>query len=184
MDTGLISRRYAKALAEYSAKRGEEARVYGEIQQLTELYRQDKPLQEVLQSPVLPLDEKLKAMEHLSPAPFSQSLADFIKMVLRHHRETNLYVMFHSFMGLYRERHNIREAELITASPVGEDVETTLKGKVQEWSGCTVNFHRKVNPALIGGFVFRMDDTLIDASISAQIRILQRKLGNEPVRKI
>lgn len=184
MDTGLISRRYAKALAEYSAKREEEARVYGEIQQLAELYRQDKPLQEALQSPVLPLEEKLSALEHLSPTPFSKSLVDFIRLVLRHHRETNLYIMFHSFMGLYRERHNIREAELVTASPMGNTVETALKEKVQERSGYTVNFHRKVNPALIGGFVFRMDDTLIDASISAQIRILQRKLGNEPVRKI
>ena len=50
MDIGLISRRYAKALADYSAERGEDSKVYGEVQQLAELYRQDRPLHEALQS--------------------------------------------------------------------------------------------------------------------------------------
>ncbi len=184
MDTGLISRRYAKALADYSARRNEEAHVYGEVQQMTKLFRQENLLHEALQSPVLPIEEKVSAFSHLSPAPLSGSLLDFIRLVIRHHRESSLYLMFLSFMDLYRERHNIREAELVTASPVGKEVEENLRRKVQEWSGCTVNITRKVNPALIGGFVFRMDDTLIDASISSQLKMLRNRLGNEPIRKI
>lgn len=184
MDTGLISRRYAKALADYSAKRDEEARVYGEVQQLAKLYRQETLLHEALQSPVLPLEEKVSAFRHLSPAPLSISLVDFIRLVIRHHRESILYLTFLSFLDLYRERHNIREAELVTASPVGNEVEEDLRKRVQEWSGCTVNITRKVNPALIGGFIFRMDDTLIDASLAAQLRLLRNRLGNEPTRKI
>ena len=184
MDTGLISRRYAKALADYSARCGEEARVYGEVQQLAGLYSQDLPLKEALHSPVLPVEEKISAVSHLSPAPLSRSLTDFLRLVLRHRRESCLYIMFLSFMELYRERHNIREAELITASPVGQEIEESLRRKIQDWSHCTVNFRRKVSPALIGGFVFRMGDTLIDASISSQLRVLRRKLGNEPIRKI
>lgn len=184
MDTGLISRRYATALADYSAKLGEESRVYGEVQQLAGLYRQDLPLIEALHSPVLPIEEKISAVSHLSPTPLSRSLTDFIRLVLRHHREACLYIMFLSFMELYRERHNIREAELITAAPVGPKIEESLRRKIQEWSHCTVNFRRRVSPALIGGFVFRMDDTLIDASLSSQLRTLRRELGNEPIRKI
>ena len=184
MDTGLMSRRYAKALADYSSERKEEARVYGEIQQLSKLYRQEHLLPEALQSPVLPVEEKVSAFSHLSPTPLSKSLEDFIRLVIRHHRESSLYLMFLSFMDLYRERHNIREAELITAAPVGPEIEESLRKKIQEWSHCTVNFRRRVSPALIGGFVFRMDDTLIDASLSSQLRVLRRRLGNEPIRKI
>ncbi|MBO8475236.1 MAG: F0F1 ATP synthase subunit delta [Bacteroidetes bacterium] len=184
MDIGLISRRYAKALADYSAERGEDSKVYGEVQQLAELYRQDRPLHEALQSPVLPIKEKISALCHLSPAPLCKSLTDFISLVLRHHRENLLYFMFHSFMDLYRERHNIREAELYTAAPVGNGVEETLRSKIQELSGYTVNLHRKIKPAIIGGFVFRMDDMLIDASVASQLAVLRRNLGNEPARKI
>ena len=184
MDTGLMSRRYAKALADYSSERKEEARVYGEIQQLSKLYRQEHLLLEALQSPVLPVEEKVSAFSHLSPTPLSKSLEDFIRLVIRHHRESSLYLMFLSFMDLYRERHNIREAELVTASPVGEEVEEALRKRVQEWSKCTIDFNRKVHPALIGGIIFRMGDDLIDASLSTQIRLLRNRLGNEPIRKI
>ncbi len=184
MDTGLISRRYAKALARYAAERNEDATVYGEIQQMSKLFRQERLLHEALQSPVLPVEEKISAFSHLSPAPLSKSLLDFIRLVIRHHRESCLYLMFFSFMELYRERHNIKEAELVTASPVAGEVEENLRRKMQEWSGCTVNITRKVNPALIGGFIFRMDDTLIDTSLASQLRLLKSRLGNEPIRKI
>ena len=40
--------------------------------------------------------------------------------------------------------------------------------------------HRSVE--LIGGFVFRMDDVLIDASVAAQLKLLRRKLGCKPNR--
>ena len=45
-----------------------------------------------------------------------------------------------------------------------------------------VRLAREVRPELIGGFVFRMDDVLIDASVAAQLKLLRRKLGCKPNR--
>lgn len=50
----------------------------------------------------------------------SASLEGFVRLVLRHRREHYLYFMFYSFTDLYRRRHNIREALLVTAAPVDD----------------------------------------------------------------
>ena len=87
-------------------------------------------------------------------------------------------------MELYRERHHLKEAVLVTAGPLGDGVTEKIRSRMQERSGCTVNVTTKVDPAIIGGFVFRMEDTLLDASVASQLRLLRRRLGSNPVRKI
>ena len=157
MDTGLISRRYAKALAEYSASLGEEARVYEQLR---------------------PFSRQFDFLPQVREAVLSPSL------VLRHHRESCFYIMVHSFCALYRERHHIKEALLVTAAPLGKDVEGIIRSRVRDLDHCSVNITERVDPSIIGGFVFRMEDLLIDASTASQIKLLRKRLGTEPVRKI
>ena len=161
---GLISRRYAKALAEYSAGLGEEAVVYGQLLPLTQRY-----------------DYVPAVREAVGPC---RCLQDFIRLVLRHRREAYLYFIIHSYVELYRERHHLKEAMLVTAVPLGDGVTEMVRSRMQERSGCTVNVTAKVDPSIIGGFVFRMEDTLLDASVASQLRLLRRRLGSNPVRKI
>ena len=184
MDTGLISRRYAKALAEYSALLGMEDRVYEQLCRLSPLYARNISLQEFLQSPMLSVEEKMAAVTGSAPEELIAPLKKFILMVLRHHREYCLLVMFFSFIELYRQRHNIKEAQLTVATDMGEHFKELVRSRMQHLSGCTVDLTCKVDPEIIGGFVFRMEDTLMDASVASQLRLLRRRLGSSPVRKI
>ena len=127
MYTGLIASRYASALAEFSAANGDEERTYDEVRRLIGLYRRDRSLRDVLFSPVVGDEAKLEVLRGAFGRPMSASLEGFVRLVLRHRREHYLYFMFYSFTDLYRRRHNIREALLVTArwttgSPEGSAV--------------------------------------------------------------
>ena len=63
---GLISRRYAKALAEYSAGLGEEAVVYGQLLPLTQRYDYVPAVREAVLSPLVPQEDKLAVISALS----------------------------------------------------------------------------------------------------------------------
>lgn len=184
MDTGLISRRYAKALAEYSASLGEEARVYEQLRPFSRQFDFLPQVREAVLSPSLSEEEKAAVIFGLFEEEPCRSLRDFVLLVLRHHRESCFYIMVHSFCALYRERHHIKEALLTTAVPLGKDVEGIIRSRVRDLDHCFVNITEKVDPSIIGGFVFRMEDLLIDASTASQIKLLRKKLGTEPVRKI
>lgn len=184
MDTGLISRRYAKALAEYSASLGEEARVYEQLRPFSRQFDFLPQVREAVLSPSLSEEEKAVVIFGLFEEEPCCSLRDFVLLVLRHHRESCFYIMLHSFLALYRERHHIKEALLTTAVPLGKDVEGIIRSRVRDLDHCSVNITEKVDPSIIGGFVFRMEDLLIDASTASQIKLLRKRLGTEPVRKI
>ena len=163
MYTGLIASRYASALAEFSAANGDEERTYDEVRRLIGLYRRDRSLRDVLFSPVVGDEAKLEVLRGAFGRPMSASLEGFVRLVLRHRREHYLYFMFYSFTDLYR-----------FAGRVCRAAESRTHGEVR--------LAREVRPELIGGFVFRMDDVLIDASVAAQLKLLRRKLGCKPNR--
>lgn len=182
MYTGLIANRYAKALAAYAAAGGEERRTYDEVKRLIGYYREDATLREALFSPVLSAEKKLGFVCRSFGGRPCAALEAFIRLVLRHHREHYLYFMLYSYRGLYKERHNIRDAVLQTAAPVGEEFVERLCRVAEARTHSEVHIRREVHPELVGGFVFRIDDVLIDASLAAQLKLLRRKLGSKPQR--
>ncbi len=184
MDTGLISRRYAKALAEYAASLGEENLVYEQLHPFSGQFDYIPRIREAVLSPALPDDEKAAVIFGLLKEEPCRSLRDFVYLVLRHHRESCFFIMLHSFLALYRQRHNLKEAVLTTAVPLGKDVEDIIRTRARDVDHCTAVITRKVDPSIIGGFIFRMEDTLIDASTASQIKLLRKRLGTEPLRKI
>ena len=170
MDTGLISRRYAKALAEYSASLGEEARVYEQLRPFSRQFDFLPQVREAVLSPSLSEEEKAAVIFGLFGEEPCRSLRDFVLLVLRHHRESCFYIMLHSFLALlrhhrescfyimvhsfcalYRERHHIKEALLTTAVPLGKDVEGIIRSRVRDLDHCSVNITEKVDPSIIGG---------------------------------
>ena len=182
MYTGLIANRYAKALAAYAAAGGEEQRTYDEVKRLIGCYREDTTLREALFSPILSAEKKLGFVCRSFGGRLCATLEAFIRLVLRHHREHYLYFMLYSYRGRYKERHNIRDAVLQTAAPVGEEFVGRLCRAAEARTHSEVHIRREVRPELIGGFVFRIDDVLIDASLAAQLKLLRRKLGSKPQR--
>ncbi|HIZ86555.1 MAG TPA: F0F1 ATP synthase subunit delta [Candidatus Coprenecus pullistercoris] len=181
---GLISRRYAKTLADYAAELGEEEKVYGQLLPLTEHYDYVPALRETVYSPVISPQRKAEVISSLFEGGPCRALCDFIQLVLRHRREAYLYFILHSFIDLYRERHHIKEAVLTTAVALGDGVSDVVRKAMQDRTECKINVTVRVDPAIIGGFVFRMEDTFIDASVATQLRQLRRKLGSNPARKI
>lgn len=182
MYIGQIARRYALALAEFAAANGEEELLFDEVRRLIGLYASTPALREVLDAPVLPAATKLDAVRRLAGGRLCASLDAFLALVLRHGREQLLLFMLHSFRGIYKERHGIRDAVLATAAPVGTELVERIRRRASERTGSDVRLRAEIRPELLGGFLFRMDDLLIDASIASQLDTLRRKLGSNPNR--
>ncbi len=182
MYIGLIATRYATALVEYSSSLGEERQTYDEVQRLIAYYRADFSLRTFFFSPVLPADEKIHFFERLLDHQMSRSLEKFVRLVLRHHREHYLYFMFNSFVSLCKERHHVRDAMLITASPVKEEIVARFRQIARANTASEVNLRSEVRPELLGGFIFQVDDFRIDASLLRQYHLLKQKLCGKPNR--
>ncbi len=185
MDTGLIARRYARALADFAETNGEMSRTADEAAHFMALYNRSKELRETLASPVLPADAKIGVARQAMDGTLSATFEGFLRLVVRHRREKWLCFMLPAFEGIYKQRYGIVDMTLTTAAAVDEDFVERLSANVETVTRSReVRVHRKVDPSLIGGFRFRIDDRLLDASLATQLRRVEQKLGKLPERKL
>ena len=88
MDTGLIARRYARALADFAESNGEMTRTAEEAAEFIETYNRIGELRQAFISPVLEPDAKVAVVRQAMGGTLSQTLEGFLRLVIRHHRET------------------------------------------------------------------------------------------------
>lgn len=150
MNTGAISKRYAKALLELSRESGRGERDYAQAVAL-------------LSHP----DEKPKALE--------PDLAALVALLVRNGRMPYVKFILQSFVDLYRAAAGIVEVRLTTAVPAPE-LEDRLRKTLSEQLGAQILFSSKVDPDLIGGFVLEVDDRQLNASAKSQLDKIRRKL--------
>ena len=78
-----------------------------------------------------------------------------------------------------RDRHNnIKEATIITASPINNDLESEVLSMINIKDANSVNITNVVNPNIIGGFIVRFDGKEYNASIKQNLNNLKTELTN------
>ena len=84
-----------------------------------------------------------------------------------------------AYIDIYRQEHNIRKVEVVSAAPLDPAVLKRIRSLVENHlHGATMEFSTTVDPSLIGGFVINVDNERLDASISHQLKDLRQSLLN------
>jgi F-type H+-transporting ATPase subunit delta len=144
------------------------------LDQLTEL-TQDEPLMAWLENPKLPFEAKERLLKEglgeVHPFIFNLALLLVSKDSLRLASDigSQYRLLFDAHRGLER-------AMLTSAIPLDEKDKEILSKRIGEILGRKVTFDLQVNPSLIGGFVARIGDTLIDGSVRQNLDSLGKSL--------
>ena len=81
-----------------------------------------------------------------------------------------------NFLNLYRKYLGITKAELITATTVSKEVLTNIETMLKQMLLTKIEFNQNINPDIIGGFILRIDDQQIDASVKTQLKEFKKQL--------
>ena len=173
MNAGVVSYRYAKALLKFVQETGSGNDVYSQILMLVEQMSASEHFREVLENRAdVSLEKKLDLMSAAAEAPLLQETVRFVRLVHERRRLDLLSRMFQSFVEQYREQNNIRTGSLVTAVPV-DGLKERLEDLLSRRTGAVVILSEDVNPDLIGGFVLRSGDYVMDASVQGRLRAIR-----------
>ena len=75
-----------------------------------------------------------------------------------------------------RTINNIQAATVKTASPLDDDSREKVLAEVAKLHDGEIELKEIVDPEILGGFILRLDDKEIDASVKRQLKSLGRKL--------
>ena len=173
-----ISVRYAKAFFSSAVERNLLEVVKKEVDLLLQLLQSQPRLKELLASPVVKTKEKSVFIDKIFKDRFSELTVDFLHLLLKNNRELFLMEMCLNFRVLYSKATGIKSAELVTAVKLGEDQLQQFNELIQAHFGGKADVVTKVDELLLGGFILKVEDQQLDASVSTQLKKMRRELVN------
>jgi F-type H+-transporting ATPase subunit delta len=179
MQNTRVALRYAKSLLDLAIERGQLEQVYNDMLYLQQLNKGSKEFLNLLRSPVINSDAKIKAINAVTAGKISDLTVAFTTLLINKTREADLPEVITSFIQQYKQKKNINTVKLTTAVPVSDDVKNQLVEQVKKTSGLqNIELETTVDPNIIGGFVLQTGDKLIDASVAYDLKMISRQFEN------
>lgn len=157
---------YARALYELSV-------TPESIKDAKRVLEETPQLLQILESPVVPLLQKEKAVGRI----FEKKLADFICVLCKYRHAELLFEIFQAYQEYYNEQNHILNAVLYYVTPPAkEQLEEIKKFLEQKYGAEDTALELKEDKSLVGGFILRVEDQEFDYSLKGRINALQQKL--------
>ena len=171
MNRSIVITRYATALLKYARETGQGERVCSEAEVLGNALRTVPDLRRmILAAPdAVSARDKQKLLQSALGKTMSQEMSRFLDLLCRNGRIELVEEILRDYVDLYHRGAGIRKARLVTASEPSELLIRRLKALVKQKTGDDALIEVEVDPSLIGGFVFDIDDYLMDASVKYQL---------------
>ena len=171
MNRSIIITRYATALVKYVRETGHGDIVCSEAEALVaQLHAlpQLRRMVEAADDVVTPFDKK-KLLQTALGGRVSPEMSRFLTLLNRSGRMALVQDILRDFVDLYRRSIGVRKAHLTVVREPSERLLQRLRALVRQKTGDDVVIEVDVDPTLVGGFVFDIDDYLLDASVSRQL---------------
>lgn len=197
MNTGIIATRYATALLKLVEETGSGELVAAQVQVIEKALDEVPDFRRAVDDPAVAAVRKISLFEASLKDSMAQELHKFLELLIRNGRIGDVRLVLTTFVTEYYRSRHIKRARLVVADPALLDLEPTpsdpvpvegplrqaqrpalesrLRDLVEKQTGCRLILKTEVNPSLIGGFVFEVEDTVLDASVSRQLDFIRRQ---------
>ena len=169
--------RYAKAIYDIANEENSVNEVYRDMNFINELDCGSLDFRNLLSNSQINFQDKKKLI--LSLIKQSNALTEKLIDLLIHNKRVKIIGdIASSFIQLYNKNNNIKEATIITASPINNELESKILSMINIKDAKSVNLTNVVNPNIIGGFIIRFDGKEYNASVKQNLNNLKTELTN------
>lgn len=176
MKGSLAAKRYAKSLLTLALEQGTVDAVHADMLLVNQVISDNRELKVMLTSPIIKSEKKTAILSEIFKGKISELSDKFIALVTEKGREANLPSIAVAFETAYRAHKNISTVEVTSAIALSAEQKKNILAIAAKQGVENAEVVERVDPALIGGFVMRMGDRQIDASISNRINTLKQEL--------
>lgn len=167
--------RYAKALLELALDQKKIEVIESNMQQILTVAEEAHDFQVFLNSPLIKVDKKIEVIKSIF-GNFDALSISFLELVSNNGRESYITEIAHSFLNQLKEHRGIVPVTIISAQKLDAKTKEQITSKISASIQGTLEITENVDESLIGGFIVRMGDHQIDASVSNQLNRLKQEL--------
>lgn len=154
---------------------GRVEQVLKDLEEVDLLLQQSREFRLFLASPVISAAKKVKVFEDLLRERAAEETLSFVKLLTVKGREALLPEAIEQFKALHDERIGVADVHLTAAVQYTSEQERMLRAELEKFTGKKVRLHLALDPAIMGGLLIRIGDTVLDASIRHQLELLRSR---------
>lgn len=171
-----VASRYAGALFAVAERGGILDAVASDLELMRRFLTEVPRLRAVIMEPLVSDSRKFAVADEAFGDRVTASSLNFLKLLIRKHREDLIEECTREFNILLAEHTNTADAEVSSAVPLSPEQTTRLTQSLQAMTGKAIKLTTQVDAALVGGVVVRLGDTVIDGSVRGKLERLERQL--------
>lgn len=175
MNDSKISVRYSRALFQSALEKKILDKVNQDMIFISEICKIPEA-KEFLHSPIIPPSKKEAIFHKMVGDNVEKITLSLIDLVVKNNRESYLPAIARVFIHETMKYRGITESTLTTAVMVDEKVKSQITELISKVFKTKVELKHNIEPGIIGGFILRVDDNYIDASIKNKLRKIKKEL--------
>ena len=180
MNDSKISVRYSRALFQSALEKKILEKVNEDMIFISEICKIPEA-KEFLHSPVIFPSKKTEIFHKILGNNLEEITLSLIDLVVKNGRESFLPAIARVFIHETKKYKGITESVLTTAVKVNAKVKKQIIELISEVFKTKVELEENIDRDLIGGFILRVDDNYIDASIRNKLRRIKKELKESPI---
>jgi F-type H+-transporting ATPase subunit delta len=171
---------YANALADVVLQQGAAEPTRKQLGEFQAAYKESPELRNFMASPAVSREAKHGVVEKLvARLGASRVLRNFLFVIVDNQRSHLLPEIAASFEQVLRQRQGVAEAQVSSAVALSDTQRKALLRNLESLTGKKIQANFSLDPALLGGAVVRIGDTIYDGSVRNQLNRLRARLTAE-----
>ena len=175
MPTTTSVKRYAQAVFEIALESNKLKEWQSDLDKIAEL-TQNIEFTSLIENPKLPFDRKSKLAREILGKMNPMAL-NLVYLLIAKGKLRNAIELADEYKRMLNDHYGIKTAQVTTAIALDTTEREKLNSHLAKIIGKKVDMNIDVNPDILGGFIARIDDSLIDGSIRNKLEALKKSLA-------
>jgi F-type H+-transporting ATPase subunit delta len=176
MNDATISRNYAETLLILAKKDGQQEQWGNLIDMIGVAMREDRTLKTFLESPKIAASQKIEILARALGKRVPPLFLRFLQTVVTKRRQMLIPVIASEYRALIDESEDRVHANVTVAREPAEPEKDALARQLSRVLGKRVVPHITLNPAILGGLIVKIGDTVMDGSVRRRLATLRSRM--------
>ena len=177
MARGASARRYAQAVFAIALEQGEPGRWLDDLALLSDAMANDD-FANFLDAPQPTLSQKINLIEETLGDSVSRLALNLVSLLASRNSARLARSITESYQEMLDEYNGIERAEIVSAVTLSDEQQQRIETMLKDIVGKNITATSRVEPHILGGFVARVGDKVIDGSTRTRLDDLRRQLAH------
>ena len=175
--TAAVSRPYAEALMSIAQSNNVADKFDSDVRSLLNLIKESQPLQNFFANPFISGEDKKGVISKILSDDTNPIFRNFLMLLVDRRRITLVEDIAQEYLAKLRELNQTVLAEVISAVPLTDEQQQTIKEKVKSMTDAReVELDSTIDSDIIGGVIIKVGSQVVDSSLRGQLRRLSLSL--------